>query len=215
MGVDTKICGLTRPEDAAFAVAHGARYLGVIFVGGPRLVTSMQARAVVEAGGGAPVFGVFGLASVARILEIRDATGIAGAQLHAPGFLPSEVAALQAAGMQVWRTQHLADAGDLDRLHVASQDADAVLVEPRVAGQSGGTGVALDVELAMAARQRLAGRRMVLAGGLTPDTVGERLALVGPDVVDVSSGVEMSPGVKSPERLAAFLEVVRGYTRLA
>ena len=115
--------------------------------------------------------------------------------------------------MQVWRTQHLATEGDVDRLHVAAQDADAVLVEPRVAGQSGGTGVALDLELAIAARQRLAGRRMVLAGGLTPDTVAERLALVGPDVVYVSSGVEMSPGVKSPERMAAFLEVVRGYTR--
>ena len=85
-----------------------------------------------------------------------------------------------------------------------------VLVEPRVAGRAGGSGTPLDLALASAARQRVRGSRFALAGGLTPESLPEALRVVQPGIVDVSSGVEHTSGIKSPERMKAFLEVVCG-----
>jgi phosphoribosylanthranilate isomerase len=110
----------------------------------------------------------------------------------------------------VWRVVRIAAPEDLDRLEAAAAEADAVLVEPRVAHAAGGTGVSLDLDVAREARARLAGARMVLAGGLTAESVGLAAALVRPDVVDVSSGVERLPGIKDPDRIAAFLEAAFG-----
>ena len=83
---------------------------------------------------------------------------------------------------------------------------------PRAAG---GAGVALDLAVAREARARLAGATMVLAGGLRPDTVGEAVALVRPEVVDVSSGVEHLPGIKDPEKIARFMEAVCGHSAIS
>lgn len=210
MAVDAKICGLTRPEDAALAAAHGAARLGVIFAGGPRRVTVAQAREVVAAGGGVPVLGVVAGGTPEVLLPLCEAAGLRGVQCHGSTDAAT-VRALQAAGLEVWAVRHLADASDLARLDDAETDvADAVLIEPRVAGRMGGTGVRLDLSLAQAARVRLADRRLVLAGGLSPEVVAERIALVRPDVVDVSSGIERAPGIKDAARLIGFLEVVRG-----
>jgi phosphoribosylanthranilate isomerase len=93
----------------------------------------------------------------------------------------------------------------------AAEDSDAVLIEPRVTGQLGGTGRALDFEQAGAARAALMGRRMVLAGGLTPESVGAAIRTVRPDIVDVSSGVESAPGRKDAARIRDFLEAVIGH----
>ena len=101
---------------------------------------------------------------------------------------------------------------DLDTLSRArrsiGEDGDRVLVEPW-SEKGGGQGVALPLELATAARDAFADRFLILAGGLEPGTVREAIDVVGPDAVDVSSGVELAPGIKDPERLVAFLEAVR------
>ena len=205
-----KIWGLTRPEDAALAIEHGADFLGVIFAGGPRLLDAPRAKAIVAESAGRPVFGVFGVTDVDAVLALRDATGICGAQLHGGGDV-AMVHRLQAEGMLVWSVRR---PSSLDALTALDDDdasaADAVLVEAHVPGALGGTGQALDLEISCAARVRLESRCMVLAGGLGPDTVGSRVALVRPDVADVSSGVETAPGRKDPVRLIRFLEVVRG-----
>jgi phosphoribosylanthranilate isomerase len=209
VAVEVKICGLTRPEDAAAAAEAGAGYLGVVFAGGPRAVTPARAREVVGGSRGVAVLGVFGSQSVDQILDISAAAGLAGAQLHGD-YEVEDTARLRAAGLKVWRVVRIAAPADLDRLEVAGAGADAVLVEPRVAHAAGGTGVSLDLAVAREARARLAGRRMVLAGGLTPVSVGLAVALVRPEVVDVSSGVEHLPGIKDPIKIAAFLEAVFG-----
>jgi phosphoribosylanthranilate isomerase len=209
-----KICGLTRPADAAAAVTAGAAYLGVVFAGGPRLVTEQQAAAVRAAAGGVPVLGVYGDHTVERILALSRAAGLAGAQLHG-NTRREDAARLRAEGLLVWRVVRIAAPGDLDRLTDASADADAVLVEPRVGHTLGGAGVALDLAVAREARSRLAGITMVLAGGLTPGTVAEAVALVRPEVVDVSSGVEHLPGIKDPEKIARFMEAACGHSAIS
>jgi phosphoribosylanthranilate isomerase len=212
--VRAKICGLTRAEDAAAAVAAGADYLGVVFAGGPRQVTVPAAAEVRQAAGVVPVFGVFGEQSVDEILRITHAAALTGAQLHGT-YRHEDAARLRAEGLRIWRVVRLAGPEDLGLLREAAVDANAVLVEPRVAHVSGGSGVVLDLVLAREARARLAGGTMVLAGGLTPETVAAAVALVRPDIVDVSSGVERLPGIKDPEKIARFLEAVVGHSAIS
>jgi phosphoribosylanthranilate isomerase len=208
MPIPAKICGLTRPEDAAAAVRLGATYLGVIFAGGPRQVTVAQARAVVEAAGQVPVFGVFSSQTQEEILEVGRAAGLSGAQLHGV-HNPVVVKGLLAAGLRVLLVIRVAGPEDLSGLDLVRPLGVPVLVEPRVAGRLGGAGVPLSLDLARAARDRLAEQPMFLAGGLTPDTVADAVRAVRPDAVDVSSGVEQIPGIKDHDRLARFLEALR------
>ena len=170
-------------------------------------MTPAGASKVVEAASGLPVLGVFGDQPVEEILQICEQAGLSGAQLHG-SYSPSVAARVRAAGLQVWRVVRIAVPSDLDALGDAVPESDAVLVEPRVSRSPGGAGVPLDLAVAREARGRLAGHPMVLAGGLTPETVAEAVALVRPEIVDVSSGVERQPGIKDPTRLARFVEAV-------
>lgn len=213
VAVRAKICGLTRAEDAAAAAAAGADYLGVVFAGGPRMVDARAAREVVAAAAGVPVLGVFGAQPAPEIVRLSRAAGLAGAQLHGDSDA-EDAARLRGEGLLVWRVVRLSSASELALLADAAEAADAVLVEPRVTRALGGTGTALAPELAQRARAALAGATMVLAGGLTPVSVGTALALVRPDVVDVSSGVEVLPGIKDPDKIARFLEAVVGHSAI-
>jgi len=196
-----KVCGIMRPDEAAFAVTAGASYLGVVFAEGPRTVTPDIAREIVAAAGGVAVMGVFADQRVEQILQTCDRAGLSGAQLHG-SYSPASAARLRAAGLEVWRVVRIAAPSDLDLLAEASNESDAVLVEPKVAHVRGGAGLPLDLA------SRLAGHPMVLAGGLTAETVSEALALVRPEIVDVSSGVERQPGIKDLDKIARFVEAV-------
>jgi len=202
-----KICGILRPEEAAAAAVAGASYLGVVFAEGARTVTAGLAKDIVAAAGGVVVLGVFTEQSVDQILQIRDRTGLSGAQLHG-NYTPDSAARLRADGLEVWRVVRIAAPSDLDLLGEAIPESDVVLVEPKVAHVRGGSGVPLNLAVAREARSRLAGHPMALAGGLTPETVSEALALVRPEIVDVSSGVERQPGIKDLEKIARFAEAV-------
>ncbi len=214
MAARAKVCGLTRPEDAVAAVLAGASYLGVVFAGGPRRVSSRAAAEISAAAGRTPVFGVYGDQTLDEILRITEAAGLRGAQLHGP-YTASAAARLRGAGLQVWRVVRIAVPDDLDTLDAYPRAADAVLVEPMVTHAAGGAGIALNLAVAREARTRLSGCAMVLAGGLTPDTVAEAAAFVRPDVVDVSSGVESLPGIKDPEKIARFMEAVGAHSAIS
>jgi phosphoribosylanthranilate isomerase len=207
MTAKIKICGLMRPQDAKKAAEAGASYLGVVFAGGPRAVSPERAGDVVAAGAGVPVLGIFADQSFDEILQIRERTGLSGAQLHGT-YSRSVAERLRAAGLQVWRVVRIAVPPDLDSLAEAIPGSDAVLVEPKASHARGGAGVPLDLAVAREARARLAGHPMALAGGLTPETVAAALDLVRPEIVDVSSGVERLPGIKDYNRMARFAEAV-------
>jgi len=209
VAVRVKICGLTRPEDAAHAAAGGASFLGVVLAGGPRQVSLARAGEVAAASRGVPVLGVFGDQPADAIVPLCRSAGLAGAQLHGR-YTADDAAKLAEAGLIVWRVLRIARPADLDLLDETSLHAATLLVEPRVPHVAGGAGIPLDLALAVEARRRLAGTRLALAGGLTPDTVGRAVAVVRPDIVDVSSGVESLPGIKDHEKIARFLEAVLG-----
>jgi phosphoribosylanthranilate isomerase len=208
LGVEVKICGLTRPGDAALAARLGAAYLGVVFAESTRQVGPAVARDIVSAGGGVPVVGVFVSHPVEDILRLRESAGFTAVQLH--GSYDAAVRMrLKRERLPFWVVQHIAGPDDLERLPEQSEGAAVVMVEPRVPGAVGGTGVALDLPLAQAARARVGRTPLALAGGLRSDTLARAIALVSPDIVDVSSGVESAPGLKDADRLARFLEVAR------
>ena len=209
MTVSTKICGLTRAEDAAFAAAAGASFLGVVLARSPRRVSVAEAADVVAASRGVPVLGVFDDQPVEEIESLARRVGLSGIQLHGP-YTAEDAAMLSRTGLVVWRVLRIARPADLDLLPETSRHAETVLIEPRVSHAGGGAGMPLDLALAVEARQRLAGRRLALAGGLTPESVARAVALVRPQVVDVSSGVESLPGIKDHSKIARFLEAVLG-----
>lgn len=210
--IEIKFCGLTRPEDAREAASLGARYLGIIFAESPRQLGDERAREVfAQAAAGAGRVGVFGATSTADIAARARQLALDVVQLHGdPG--PATIADVrrQWSG-QVWAVVRVEGTTIPEGAADLFDIADAVVLDARVAGRLGGTGVTLAWG---PLRERVApfrGRRakLVLAGGLTPANVADAIDALQPDVVDVSSGVESSVGVKDPARMRAFRDAVR------
>lgn len=213
--VDVKFCGLTRAQDAAQAVALGAEYAGVIFAGGPRLLDPPRALAVL-----APTVasqtkrvGVFGAATVAEIAGVAAFTRLDVVQLSYGASRDHRIGLRAVFAGAVWAVAHVATADAVDAASEWFADGiDAVVLDAAVAGKLGGTGVSLDWSSLAPAIVRLRARgRVVLAGGLRPENVRTALAAVSVDIVDVSSGVESSPGIKDPERMRGFAAAVRAH----
>jgi phosphoribosylanthranilate isomerase len=209
VSVDVKFCGLTRSVDVGEAASLGAAYVGVVFAGGPRLVTPEAAASILaRVPAGVRRVGVFGRAGAEEIGVAARAAGLDVVQLHGDP-TPAEVDALRRRFHgEVWgvvRVDGPLPAG-FDALSAA---CDAVLLDAKVAGSLGGSGSTFD--WGRAARE-MAGRRprrLVLAGGLTPENVAEAAAVFAPDAVDVSSGVESAPGIKDHARMRAFVGALR------
>ena len=205
---DVKFCGLTRAEDARLGASVGAAYLGAIFAGGPRQRNAAEARALFDAaapGGNARRVGVFGTQAVPDIAAIAREAGLDVVQLHAGADAELVRELRRHFGGEVWRVLRVRGRARAAELRTAAAGVDALVVDSLTEGALGGTGVPLDWEALAEALDR-AGRpaRLVLAGGLRPDNVGRAIAVVSPDVVDVSSGVESAPGLKDHEMMRAF-----------
>jgi phosphoribosylanthranilate isomerase len=196
-----KICGITRVEDARHAVEHGATALGFVFwPKSPRAVTTKQARAIIESlPGWIRTVGVFVNASADEIREIAAGVRLSVVQLH--GDESPEMA--RELATPVFRSVTLAGAEQVIR---EWRDTATLLLDAADPVRRGGTGVTVDWTKA---RPIARARRTVLAGGLTPENVAEAIALVRPFGVDVSSGVESAPGIKDPDKVAAFLANAR------
>ena len=133
-----------------------------------------------------------------------EACGLDTVQFH--GDEAPEYCGRFAGRVRVIKAFRIRDEGSLEAL--PRYPMAAWLLDSFVEGQAGGTGKRFNWELAR--RANLLGRPIILAGGLTPDNVGEAIRSVAPYAVDVSSGVESGPGRKDPARLASFLACVRG-----
>src|SRR5687768_15203706 len=200
-----KVCGVTSLEDALAALDAGADLLGFNFYArSPRYVTPAEARRVVERlPEGAECVGVFVNEPTPETVEraAREA-GVGAVQLHGDE-TPEFCRALR--GLTTIKALRVGP--DYNVEAAASCAADAVPLDAYVAGEWGGTGHTFDWSLAR--RRREAVPRLFLAGGLRPDNVADAVAAVRPFAVDVCSGVETSPGRKSPRLMRLFVEKVR------
>jgi phosphoribosylanthranilate isomerase len=196
-----KFCGITRVEDAWAAADLGAAAIGFVFApASPRAITPEAARAIAVT---LPPFlqrvGVFVDLPAADVRRIAGHVGLDAVQLHGRE-TPADAAA-------AWPRVIKALARDADPAAAAAAWPEAItlLVDAASGEAPGGTGQLADWPSAAAlARQR----RLVLAGGLTADNVGEAIAIVRPYAVDVSSGIEVRPGEKSVARMRAFARAV-------
>ncbi len=207
-----KFCGLTRPDDAREAMRLGAAYVGAIFAGGPRTVTPDRARELfVSAAGGPRAVGVFGADDVEQIAANAMTAGVEVIQLHGDPRAADVRAMRRRFGGQVWAVAR-ADGSLLPEwTEELFHEADAVLLDARVQGRLGGTGVALEWGMLADSVGALRGRTpVVLAGGLTPANVAEAVRQLSPDIVDVSSGVESSPGIKDHAKMKSFFDAAQG-----
>jgi len=204
-----KVCGLTREQDVERAQRLGASFGGLIFAdASPRKVERAQAEALAAAARqrGLPLVGVFSGASVEEVAERAAGLGLAAVQLHG-GEDGDFVAALRARlpkHCEIWSALPVAEAGE-----IAECAADRPVFDTKAEGRFGGTGHSFDW-------QRLQGRgdlaRAVLAGGLGPGNAAAA-ARVGAWALDVNSGVEDAPGIKSVEKLASLFDALRPAAR--
>jgi phosphoribosylanthranilate isomerase len=198
-----KICGITNLEDALLAAEAGADALGFVFYAqSPRYITPDRAREIVLR---LPPFvakvGVFVNEELDRVREIMAYCHLDYAQLHGDE-TPEQVAALAPRAIKAVRVR---SAADIERL--AQYQAVAYLLDTYHPTKHGGTGEAFDWELAVEAKSH---GPIILAGGLTPDNVGDAIERVHPYAVDVSSGVEATPGIKDHQKVQCFIIAAKG-----
>lgn len=203
-----KICGITNQQDAEFARACGVDALGFVFAESPRQVNLEQARAIIA---GVDPFavsvGVFVDTPAEEVRSILEFTGCRVAQLHGaegPEYL-EELTPF--AVVKVLRVRDGIGEADRRAWLQPGSGVQAILLDTFVPGKAGGTGKRFDPSVAEELVRE--GHRVIVAGGLTPDNVGEVVRRVRPWGVDVSSGVEYSPGRKDHAKVADFVAAVR------
>lgn len=215
-----KFCGTTNLRDALAGVAAGANAIGFIFAPSPRRIDPASAGAVVaQLPREVEKIGVFVNEPPARIAEITGLVGLTGVQLHGDEPAEQMLAFRQALGrrrlIKVLQARELLGAGygeEQLKEYLAEPDViDAVLLDSGAPSARGGTGKVFNWKSALPVAQRI--RRempLIIAGGLTPDNVGEAIKLFEPWGVDVVSGVERELGSKDHAKLRHFAKNVHG-----
>ena len=204
--VTVKICGITNLDDATAAVTAGADAVGFVFYRkSPRYVEPTMVKGIVAT---LPPFvipvGVFVNEEAKVVRDLLDDCGLALAQLHG-----DETASYcETLGRPALKAIRLRDRASLLALaeYQGRAGVRGFVVDTFSAETYGGTGRVVDWELAAEVAKA---SRILLAGGLTPENVGEAIRKVRPYGVDVSSGVEASPGKKDHEKVRAFIRAVR------
>jgi len=199
--VKIKICGLTRAEDVQAAVAAGADAVGFVFAASPRRISIETA---IRLGGYVPEgvlrVGLFMDQARSEIGQVVSAVPLDLLQFHG-----SETEReCMAFGLPWLKAVAMQDAASLEQAEREFPGAAGLLLDSHAKGRRGGSGRTFDWALAKPAASRI-----WLAGGLTADNVGEAIRIVRPYAVDVSSGVEVAPGIKDADRIRTFVEAVR------
>jgi phosphoribosylanthranilate isomerase len=197
-----KICGITRLADAELAVECGAGALGFVFwPDSPRFIDPESARMIVATLPPAVIpVGVFVNQSRECVNEVAAKVSLGAIQLHGD----ESVEYARAMIRPVFKAIALADANEesIDTWPLETM----MLLDVHDPVRRGGTGRTVDWSRASTVARR---RPVILAGGLTPENVGEAISRVGPSGIDVSSGVESSPGLKDSDRLKALFAAMK------
>lgn len=199
-----KICGITRVDDATMVVSAGADAIGLVFTSrSPRQVELSRAQEIAAA---VPAFvqlvGLFLDPDEDDVHRVLDAVPIDLLQFHgreSPRFC-------RQFGRRYIKTVGLANLEQPDTVIVEYHDAAAILFDSHAHGEAGGTGRSMDWRYL----PDVTHAPIILAGGLRPDNVATAVATARPYAVDVSSGVENTPGVKDPDLVSQFINEVQG-----
>jgi phosphoribosylanthranilate isomerase len=192
-----KFCGITSVDDAELCAGHGAWAVGLIFVPGtPRALTLEDAAPIARAmRRRVEVAGVFRNATLDEVAGTAEALHLSLVQLHGdegPVYCTEVARRTGAKVVKAARVRLRSEVVALAAFHTDFHLLDGA-----------GGGEPFDWGLARARRAKVP---LIVAGGLTPDNVGDAIAATDPYAVDVASGVEAAPGVKDPEKVAAFAE---------
>jgi phosphoribosylanthranilate isomerase len=206
--VRVKICGITRKEDLDAAAVTGADAVGFVVgvASSPRNLSLSEAEKLIRQ---VPPFVKSVLVTVTRSIDDfemyeklnPDAIQIHGENLHAAASVRLKIPNTLLIGAV--NAQH---ANDVDVVSRASKLFDAVLLDSFANGRYGGTGVVHDWELSKRFKQVIHPKPLILAGGLNPENVAEAVRTIQPYAVDVSSGVERQPGIKSHKKIVEFIK---------
>jgi phosphoribosylanthranilate isomerase len=202
-----KICGITNLTDALMAVSAGADALGFNFYRpSPRYIDPARAREIIDQLPEKVIkVGVF--VNEESLTSIAEESGIDALQLHgdeSPEFCSS------LDGWFVIKTLPVDDQFDSNKW--LDYQVDAIMLDAKHSTLRGGTGQVIDWSLAQTVQQM--GARLVLAGGLSPDNVGQAIRAVKPYAVDACSALESSPGKKDEQKVRAFIEAIRASRNL-
>lgn len=197
-----KICGLTRPKDAEIAVREGATMVGLNFWrGSPRFVEDGQAREILAAlPPGITRVGVFVNAHPLVVNETMAELKLDRIQLHGDEKVDGWS---HLRGDRLMRAIRVADEASLEQ--ALGWEAGLFVYDAHSDAGFGGGGVPAPWAIIRAGARR----PFLLAGGLTPENVGEAIRATRPDGVDVASGIESKPGVKDRGKLRAFIRAAR------
>jgi phosphoribosylanthranilate isomerase len=196
-----KICGITNLDDALLAAESGADAIGFVFAPSPRKIPEERAAIIRnELPPFVSVVGIFVEPEPRWAREVFDEVGLDFVQLYGG----DEQSFLEGSGLsprRLIRSVSIGSKDDLDAINETS--AGYILLDTKVEGKAGGAGKTFDWNIAAAASAY--GRPIILAGGLNPDNVAEAIRVGAPQAVDVSSGVESSPGKKDPDKVREFI----------
>lgn len=207
-----KVCANTTLEDAVLAAEAGADAVGFVFVESVRRVTPAQVRAITpHLPAKLEKIGVFVDASFDELTAAIEECGLSGVQLHSgcEAGVPARLRERFFEQLRILKVIHFKQGLEAELQAAKAEDAiDAVLIDSRTSTLVGGTGHRFDWQ---AARGSFAGSglRMIAAGGLNPENVGEAIAILQPWGVDVASGVEAMPGKKDAAKVRTFVENAR------
>ena len=202
MRVRIKICGMTRPDDVAAAAQLGVDAIGLVFhPASPRHVGVELAQSLVAR---LPAFvtvtALFLDPDAEAVRQVLAKTRVELLQFH--GGEPAEFC--RSFGRPYIKAVPMGSRVDLSEYARRHAQAAALLLDSHAAGQKGGTGRSFDWNTL----PKLDGPPLILAGGLRPGNVATAIRIVRPYGVDVASGVESAPGIKDPEKMAAFVHEV-------
>jgi phosphoribosylanthranilate isomerase len=207
--VRVKICGITRPEDLALAVAAGADAVGFLvgIASSPRNVTLERAEELLRQ---VPIFVdsvvVTAPQDIEGLAEICDKLRPTAIQIHGKKHLEATEIRERIKDTQLIKTIYV-DPNALNKTTIAnSKIFDAILLDSFTRDRYGGTGRVHDWKFSRQIREAVDPTPVILAGGLRPENVREAILTVHPYAVDVASGVELQPGIKDSKKVQAFVE---------
>ena len=207
--VRVKICGITREEDLAVAVAAGADAVGFL-VGvpsSPRNLTLERAEMLLRQ---VPIFVdrvvVTAPQSIDELAEICEGLKPTAIQIHGKKNFDASEIRERIKDIRLIKTVYVTEDALNETVIEELKACDAVLLDSFIKGQYGGTGRVHDWTISRQIREAVAPLPVILAGGLKPENVKEAVQTVQPYAVDVASGVELRPAVKDHEKIRAFVE---------